>query len=119
MSRTRYFHGGPPGLKSEILPPERTGAASTAQYGAGAVCRRDRVYLTTIPDAALIFAACAPSLAPGWVYEVEPVGDVEPDPDYLGPAGESMSATRARIYRVHHRLTIRERHRIQRILVTP
>jgi hypothetical protein len=115
-SDERYFHGGPPGLRGEILPPKMTGVPSTAQYGAEAVCRLDRVYLTTLPDAAVLFAAGAPSAQPGWVYEVTPFGEVEPDPDYNGDPGESVCARRARIKRVYKRLTGAERRAIFRIL---
>lgn len=113
--RTRYYHGGVPHLRDEILPPERTGIASTADYGAEGVCRPDRVYLTTVPEVALIFAAGAPSREPGWVYEVEPFGELEPD-TFAGAPEESVTARRARIRRVHHRLSITERHAILRLL---
>ncbi len=93
----KYFHGGPRGLR-EILPPCATGAPSCASYGAGNVCRRDRVYLTTVYEAALIYAGMHPS-GNGVVYEVAPVGDVWPDPDYLGKAGESVEAASARVIR--------------------
>lgn len=116
MSRVRYFHGGPAGLRGEILPPERTGAATTADYGAAHVCRRDRVYLLTDPELAIVYAAGAISQRPGWVYEVEPVGDVEPDADWLGPEGASVCARRARIRRVHRRLTDAERRAVRRQL---
>jgi hypothetical protein len=112
--KTTYYHGGPPHLK-EILPPCRTRALSTADYGAENVCRSDRVYLTTLLTGAAMYAAHA-SAEPGWIYEVIPVGDVEPDPDYNGPDGESVCCRRARIYRVHSRLTRREQRSIQRTI---
>lgn len=112
----RYYHGGVPGLRDEILPPERTKVPTTADYGADGVCRRDRVYLTTDPQAASIYAAGAPSERPGWVYEVEPFGEVEPDTDWHGDEGVSVCARRARIRRVHQRLTVAERHHILRLL---
>ena len=93
----KYYHGCPRGLR-EILPPSATGAPSCASYGGAAVCRRDRVYLTTLYDAALIYAAMHPS-GNGVVYQVEPVGEITLDPDYLGPAGESVEALRARVIR--------------------
>lgn len=106
----RLFHGGPAGLR-EILPPTRTGVMSTRDACAGdpelaaqaaAVIRRDRVYLTSDPDEASLFAAMNPSGLPGVVYEVEPVGDTEPDPDYSGPA-TVVHASRARVRRVAFR----------------
>lgn len=95
--RLKYYHGGPRGLR-EILPPSVTGAPSCASYGAEGICRRDRVYLTTLYEAAILYAAMHPSLN-GVVYEVEPVGEITPDPDYLGPAGECVEAERAIVVR--------------------
>jgi hypothetical protein len=66
------------------------------------VIQRDRVYLTSDPDEACVFAAMNPSGMLGWVYEVEPFGDTEPDPDYTGPASV-VSCTRARVRRVVRR----------------
>jgi hypothetical protein len=79
----RYFHGGVPGLRSGdlLLPPAATGTARalTTELGhLGTFARSDRVYLTTDRAAARAFAACYPD---GALYVVEPVGDVEPDPD--------------------------------------
>lgn len=89
----RYFHGGAPNLK-KILPPSITQAPSCASYGAAAVCRRDRVYLTKDVREAMIFAALHPSDR-GTVYEVRPVGAVENDPDYLGPPGQCVAVESA------------------------
>jgi hypothetical protein len=82
----KYFHGGPAGLRvgEYILPPSKTGARSNADYGAEGVCRRDRVYLTSRMDAALIFGSMAPSNK-GAVYEVHPMGTIEYDPDCTDP----------------------------------
>lgn len=104
------YHGGPPRLK-EILPPDLTGVLSTRNVDfpdeamraeAERVTRTDRVYLTSDPDEASIFAAFNPSGERGWVYEVEPVGTAEPDPDYTGPA-TVVHASRARVKRVAFR----------------
>jgi hypothetical protein len=98
-----YFHGGPPGMKPGmfILPPEITRAPSCSEYGAAHVHRRDRVYLCTYPEGALIFAAMHPS-GKGQVYQVVPIGEVEPDPDWKGPEGGSVQVPRARVVRVFH-----------------
>lgn len=95
----KYFHGGPRGIKA-VLPSIDTGAASCASYGGDGVCRRDRVYLTTIYEAAIIYAAMHPS-GHGVVYEVEPIGDIEPDPDYMGRPGESVCCPSAKIIKRH------------------
>lgn len=95
---TRFYHGGPPGL-SEILPPALSGAASTADYGGGDVCRRDRIYVTSSFDCAAAFASVAPPNGSGVVYQVEPIGEVEPDPDCL-EEGLSFAAVAVRIVRV-------------------
>ncbi len=92
----RYFHGGPRGLKM-ILPPVKTGAPSCSSYGAHLVHRRDRVYFTVEQEAALLCAALHPSGA-GTVYEVEPIGIIEADPDGLQP-DHSFQAEAARVVR--------------------
>jgi hypothetical protein len=96
-----FFHGGTPGLRvgDRVLPPLSTGAPSAADYGAGHVCRRDRVYLGSTPAVAVIYAAMHPTHA-GVVYEVVPDGPVEPDPDWIGEPGMSVQAPAATIIRV-------------------
>ena len=79
MNRVKFYHGGAPGL-SEILPPIETGSSCSSDYGAGHVHDRKKVYITTDPNAALIFAALHPS-RDGVVYQVEPYGEIENDPD--------------------------------------
>jgi rifampin ADP-ribosylating transferase len=97
---TRLWHGGAPGLSvgGRILPSCMTGAPSNADYGGGAVCRRDRVYLTVSREQAAFYAALHPS-GRGQVYEVEPVGEVVPDPDCNEP-GFSWEAEEALIKRI-------------------
>jgi hypothetical protein len=94
------FHGGVRRLHrgDVILPPAKTGAASTADYGAAHVCRRDRVYLTTDEGVAEIFACCYPA-GRGDLYEVEPIGELEPDPD-CNELGLGFQAPMARVLRV-------------------
>ena len=80
---TRYFHGGKPGRQrgAFLLPPSVTGGRSMADYGLydeTAPCRRDRVYVTISIKAALMYAAGQRN---GVIYEVEPVGQIERDPD--------------------------------------
>lgn len=87
---TRYFHGGYPGLKPGdlILPPDQTGtehrlSAIAAEHGGPAYSTRtDIVYITTVRDVARAFAAFYPD---GALYEVEPHGVLEPDPDCATP----------------------------------
>lgn len=76
------YHGGPPGLKvgQRILPPNITGAPSTASYGASEVCNPNKVYVTPDPLAAALFASMHPS-GDGRVYKVKTVGQVTYDPD--------------------------------------
>lgn len=96
----RYFHGGFGGLSvgQHVLPPNVTKAPSTASYGAGGVCSRDRVYITTEFDAALVFACAHPS-GRGKVYEVEPTGQVTDDPDARA-MGYSYECEKARVVKV-------------------
>ncbi len=98
---TGFFHGGFGGLQvgQLILPPVRTPAVSTAAWTiARGICDPKRVYVTTDMDAALFYACMHPS-GHGKVYEVEPVGDLQVDPDaYL--EGLSYSCNAARVLRV-------------------
>ena len=94
----RYFHGGPIGVQrgAFLLPPVITRARSLADYGADGVCRRDRVYITTNETAALIYAA---GVKRGVIYEVSPIGEIEPDPDCSLP-GLSYQCEKAKVIRV-------------------
>lgn len=102
MSET-YYHGGIGGLRVGmfVLPPSVTGSKIT-QHQFNAVCRPDRVYVTTSDQAALIFGATHPSMK-GCVYEVEPVGELFEDADAIADAEGayiSFECERARIVRV-------------------
>lgn len=92
-----YYHGGRPGIPrgAFILPPSFTGAPSCSEYGAAGIHRRDRVYLTTEYTAALLYAVGSKR---GVIYECEPIGEVEPDPDCTLP-GLSFQCTKARVTR--------------------
>ncbi len=59
------------------------------------ICRADRVYLTTDPVDASIYAALAPGGRYGDVYEVEPLSELEPEPS--GALGAASYTTRAAI----------------------
>lgn len=100
----KLYHGGVPGLRrgGVLLPPAKTGVKSSADYGADAVCRRDRVYVITDLDMARLFALFAPPKSNGDVYEVEPLSELTPDPDYRGPH-ESYEVELARVVRVVER----------------
>jgi hypothetical protein len=86
-----------PGQKLE--PPALIGTPSCADED-GQHCRSDRVYLTTDPEEAAIYAALAPWSGRGDVYEVEPSGEVEPKtPDaapksYAAPAATIVAVVR-------------------------
>jgi hypothetical protein len=101
-----FYHGGVRRLHrgGVLLPPCRTGAPSSSEYGAAHVHRRDRVYLTPVLEHARFFALLAPPRGCGDVYEVEPLGELEPDPDYQGPPeGASVAVPMARVVRVVER----------------
>ena len=100
---TALYHGGVRRLHvgSVLLPPVKTGAASQADFG-NHVARRDRVYVTTERDQAELFALLAPPDGNGDLYEVEPIGDLEIDPDYHGP-GASYAVPMAHVVRVVRR----------------
>ena len=92
----RYFHGGYGKLKvgDFVLPPSETGEPSCAEYG-NKDCRRDRVYIVTDKKDAEIYAKFS-THGNGRVYEVEPIGDLTPDPDCLVP-GLSWECEKARV----------------------
>lgn len=94
------YHGGYGGLSvgQLALPPRKTGAASTASFGAAVVCDRDAVYVTTDFEAAIMFACAHPS-GRGKLYEVEPIGDLVDDIDAKG-RGYSFKCPSARVKRV-------------------
>jgi hypothetical protein len=96
----RYFHGGGRGLKvgGYILPPSLTKVWSTPDYGEmGGLHRKDRVYLTTELVDAQFFAAASQDPT---VYEVEPIGTLEDDPDCRRP-GRSYACEKAKIIAIH------------------
>src|SRR5665213_1312644 len=94
----RYLHGGKAGLKvgAYLLPPSVTGVA---QNGVVPDCvrRKDRVYITTDPNTAIVWAtACGASN----FYEVEPKGELTDDPDHKG-SGISFECEKAKIVAIH------------------
>ncbi|RVK97498.1 hypothetical protein CN150_10550 [Sinorhizobium meliloti] len=96
----RYFHGGFGGLTvgQIVLPPATTKAPSTARFGAAGVCNTNKVYVCTDQHGALLYA-CMHWSGCGKVYEVEPIGELTPDPDALR-AGFSFECDKARVLRV-------------------
>jgi rifampin ADP-ribosylating transferase len=95
---TIYWHGGLPGIKrgAYLLPPIITKSPSLSEFGGAGVHRRDRVYVTTSRANALLFAA---GVRRGVIYECEPIGELEPDPDCSMP-GLSWQCEKARVIRV-------------------
>lgn len=100
-----YWHGGPAGIQrgALLLPPSITMAKSCSEYGAAGVHRRDRVYITTSQAAAMLYAA---GQRRGAIYQCEPLGEIEPDPDCSQP-GLSWQCERARVLRV---IKVKPRH---------
>ena len=76
-----FWHGGVRGLKigDFILPPNLTKKPCLSDFGAASVHRRDRVYVTTQQEAALLYAAGVG----GFIYKCTPIGVVEDDPDCI------------------------------------
>lgn len=93
-----YFHGGcGVSKKGEfILPPIITKARNLSDYGAAGVHRKDRVYVTTEYGAALLYAA---SVINGRVYVVEPIGQIEDDPDCV-KKGLSYQCEKAKVIKI-------------------
>ena len=94
----KYYHGGSLGIRrfAHVLPPVITGALSTADTGAHGVCRKDRVYITTDINAAKLFASANQQPC---VYEVDPIGTLEDDPD-CSQKGLSFQCQKARVKRI-------------------
>ncbi|MQW36057.1 hypothetical protein [Sinorhizobium meliloti] len=95
----RYFHGGYGGLTvgQLVLPPAITKAPSTARYGGAGVCNTNKVYVCTDQHGALLYA-CMHWSGCGKVYEVEPIGELRPDPD-AAREGFSFECDKARVLR--------------------
>ena len=86
-----YWHGGPKIVGTVVRPPAETG-----------VCRSDPeatgdgwVYITPRRHLAMTYAATCH----GWLYEVEPIGEVEQDPGSVLPPGASLRCRAATIVR--------------------
>lgn len=112
-----YFHGGCPGLSpgDMVRSAKATGVPSVSS-AAGDAYRRDRVYITASAAEARDYARLyiSPSVIAalsrngsfdladlgGAVYEVQPLGPIEPDRDYVGTPGISWQTTEARVVRV-------------------
>lgn len=105
-----YYHGGVIGLRvgDLVLPPSESASAwcladvddEDLRRRMAEVHSRDRVYMSTNLNDAVLWAGCYPQgtrRRGGDVYRVEPVGEVEPDPDYQGDDGASVCAPRARV----------------------
>jgi hypothetical protein len=104
-----YWHGGIRGLKEgdSILPPSATNTEHTlydytaAQYKKSKHVDNTKVYVTTSRITAEAFAALYPG--GGALYRVEPVGEMEQDPDVSEP-GLSFRCSEARVARVYNPL---------------
>lgn len=112
----KYYHGGYGELKvgQYVLPPLLTRAATTANYGASSVLDRSKVYVCTQFEGALLFA-CGHHSGRGKVYEVEPMGGLEPDPDADRP-NFSFQCQRAKVLKVY-RVKGKTIKRVQKVLM--
>lgn len=99
-----YWHGGVPGLRQgEYLQPRSlTRTHSYADLDEEYPGAADRVHITVDKQYAVFHASAyvLPGQRPegGTLYEVAPVGKLEPDPDDV--PGQSYAVPRARILRV-------------------
>jgi hypothetical protein len=98
----RYFHGGNRGLKvgEYVLPPSETGRVSASDTAsnpeARKVHRNDRVYISTDLSEARRFASGQDDPT---IYEVEPEGGIESDPD--NTTGAAFTCLRATVVSIH------------------
>lgn len=98
-----FYHGGNAGIADgdRIEPPSKTGARSTAdiaqedaasgmeyaQPAHVAKLRKDVIYVTPMFKIACLFASAHPKPT---VYQVQPIGLLEADPDWFGEPGLSL-----------------------------
>jgi hypothetical protein len=79
-----------------ILPPSVTGRDSASEFGAQIVHRKDHVYVSTRQSDTQFFASASHEPV---VYEVEPEGELAPDPDCSSRV--SFTCPKAKIISVH------------------
>lgn len=101
-----FWHGGPTVRGDMLLPSTETG-----RYRSGDGPTDPHVYITPSRSLAATYAATCR----GWVYEVEPVGDVEQVPGSILAPGQSLRCPAARIIR-RFRLSRAESERIARVV---
>jgi hypothetical protein len=107
--RVTYYHGGMPDLRSGTQIFSKNEAARRGMTGPWTLRPEaqhyspDRVYFTTDLDLARSFAhALQTPSGRGYLYEVQPIGAVEVDPDYSG-FNDVFMAPSARVVRVVQR----------------
>ena len=93
----RYFHGGRAGFKA-ILPPSVSGAEQNGVVPDRCSGRKERVYITT--DVADLQSLWASRQSSPMLYEVEPEGAIEADPDHKG-VDVSFQCEKAKIVAFH------------------
>jgi hypothetical protein len=95
----RYFHGGNAGLEigDYIRSPAETGAKQNGSVPSH-IRGKDHIYMVRELVKAAPWAAHHPNPI---IYEVEPEGDVEDDPDVDEP-GLSYRCPKAKIVAIHH-----------------
>jgi len=103
-----YYHGGAPGrLPGDyLLPPSETGVKPLLAHHepkdkewVDEVRDDSKVYVTTERNIAIALAAfwTDGETLGGSVYAVEPVGELEADPDYLGEGQVSFRCDSAKV----------------------
>ena len=86
-----YWHGGRQIVGDLVLPPVASGVAPRGEDTSG-----EHVYVSSDRHLALMYACTAER---GWLYEVEPVGDLEQDPTSILEPGKALRCRQARIVR--------------------
>lgn len=89
----KFYHGGLAGLAA-ILPSSSTGLKANG----GRVYRENRVYVTTDLPFARRMARLLQGLTEAAIYEVEPQGELEPDPNHPNISFTCASAKILREY---------------------
>lgn len=88
MENVTWWHGGPSVKGDWILPPTETGKSRSGND-------QPMVFITPLRSLALMYAASCN----GWLYEVQPEGEILADPDSVIYTSRSSMCSQARIIR--------------------
>lgn len=118
-ARPRYFHGGVSGLKpGDLLEPQahpgwRRDDCAWCRSGGDSSGHPDSIYVTTEREYARYYAS---RYGKGWLYVVEPLGELMPSEEELVPSFRCESARVLSVYDRAVVLTRSQRRRVFKML---